>query len=136
MKKQISRLIIVVYPVLSLTILPIVNYALMNQLRYGRRILTSLNFYYILFWFIVSILIFTYLFKNLIQLNKISILIGLIISMFFVICILFPMRFMTIVAEFYQLFIYNYLTTFYLALSIFSIYTVLLLLFFQQEIKH
>ncbi len=136
MKKQISRLIIVFYPVFSLTILPIVNYALMNQLRYGQRIFTSINFYYILFWFIVSILIFTYLFKNLKQLNRVSILIGLIISMFFVICILFPIPFMSIIAEFYQLFIYNYLTTFYLALSIFSIYTVLLLLFFQQEIKH
>ena len=136
MKKQISRLIIVAYPVLSLTILPVVNYALMNQVRHGQKIFASINFYFILFWFLVSFLIFTYIFKNLIQLNRVSILIGLIISMFFVICILFPMPFMTIVAEFYQLFIYNYLTTFYLALSIFSIYTVLLLLFFQQEIKH
>lgn len=134
MKKQISRLIIIVYPVISLTILPVVNYSLMNQVRHGQKIFTSINFYFILLWFIVSIIIFTYNFKNLIQLNRVSILIGLIISMFFVICVLFPMPFMTIVGKFYQIFIYNYLTTIYLALSTLSIYAVLLL-FSLQEIK-
>ena len=128
MKKQFGKLFLAAYPALKLTILPLFNYSLMNQLRNGQKIYTSLNFYLILFWFIVSILIFTYIFKNLMQFNKVSILIGLIISTFFVICILIPLPFMSIVAEFYQIFIYNYLTTFYLSLSTLSIYTVLFFL--------
>ena len=135
MKKQFVKLFLAVYPALKLTILSLFNYSLMNQLRHGQKIFTSLNFYLIMFWFIVSILIFTYIFKNLMQSNKVSILIGFIISMFFVICVLIPLPFMSIVAEFYQIFIYNYLTTFYLSLSTLSIYAVLFFLSIRLETK-
>ena len=134
-KEQFNKLILAVYPALKLTILPVLNYSLINQLRHGQKIFTSLNFYLILFWFIISILIFIYLFKNLRLVYKSSMLIGLVISTFFVICSLFPMPLMLTVPKFYQIFIYDFLSTFYLALSTFSIYLVLFFLFTRQKTK-
>lgn len=135
MKKQYGRLILAVYPAFKLIMLPIFNYSLMNQIRHGQKIFTSINFYFIISWFVVSIFMFIYIFRNLNLLNKSSTLIGLIISTFFVICSFLPMPLMLTFPNFYQIFIYDFLTTFYLTLSTFSIYFVLFFLSIRDEKK-
>lgn len=135
MKKIIGKLIVAIYPAISLIILPIVNYLLTDQLRTNHKIFTLSPFYHILIWLSLSVLFFTYIFNNLNILDKYSILSGLIISAFFIICALIPLPLMVDLIKFYRIFMTEFLTNFYLACFIFSLYLVLLLTFCAKDYK-
>ena len=133
MKQNIHELFLITFPIISLIGLPIINYYLIEQIKYGHNFITSLYFYIILIYFILLILIFKNIFKNLRSIKPYSIFIGFFISMIFFIYTIFPMNFLSFPTHFYQIYFYDFLSLLYLNLFILSIYIILILLFYSKK---
>lgn len=127
MRKRFDGLLLVIYPIITLVGLPFINNSFTDQIQKGMKFFSLMEFYCILAFFIVSILLFRDMLLNLKKQEPILILIGLVISLFFVVCSIFPQMFF-IFPAFIRAYFYNYLVSLYMSLTMFSVYLVLFLL--------
>lgn len=128
MKNKVYELFLIFYPILVLVGFPFLNYSLIDSVRNGIALVTMPKFYIILFFFVISILLFKDVLIILKSLRIYSIIIGLFISIFFTLYTLFPSVFFFESSYFFQIYFYNYLTVLYMSMSMLSVYSVLFLL--------
>ena len=125
MKNKIYELLLIGYPFIALGGLPYLHYPFINSIKKGINLVTASEFYVILVFFLLSVILFKNVLSRLKSLKVQSIGIGLFISIIFTFYTLFPTIFSFISSHFFQIYFYSFPSVLYGALTVTSIYGVL-----------